>query len=77
MYVEEDILYYIAQKENLKMVYSPGVRILHKEKSSTKSMNKTSKEMKLFYYRNMCKSLKVFLYLTKNYQIEQEFLLDD
>jgi GT2 family glycosyltransferase len=77
MYVEEDILYYIAQKENLKMVYSPEVRILHKEKSSTKSMNKTSKEMKLFYYRNMCASLKVFLELTQHYQEEHQALLDE
>jgi GT2 family glycosyltransferase len=77
MYVEEDILYYIARKENLKMVYSPEVRILHKEKSSTKSMNKTSREMKLFYYSNMCKSLKVFLELTKHYQEEHQALMDD
>jgi hypothetical protein len=66
-----------ALKENLKMIYSPEVRILHKEKSSTKSMNKTSKDMKLFYYRNMCKSLKVFLDLTKHYKEEHQALLDD
>jgi GT2 family glycosyltransferase len=77
MYVEEDILYYIAKKENLKIVYSPDIQILHKEKSSTKSMNKTSKEMKLFYYRNMCRSLKVFLELTKFYPEEYQALLDD
>jgi len=77
MYVEEDILYYIAQKENLKMVYSPDIQVLHKEKSSTKSTNNTPKEMKLFYYRNMCKSLNVFLELTKHYQEEHQALQDD
>jgi len=50
------------------MVYSPDIQILHKEKSSTRSMNTTSKEMKLFYYLNMCKLLKVFLALTNNYK---------
>jgi len=58
------------------MVYSPDIQILHKEKSSTRSMNTTSKEMKLFYYLNMCKSLKVFLALTNNYKQEHEKMLD-
>ena len=77
MYVEEDILFYIAKQENLKMVYSPDIQILHKEKSSTKSLNDTSKKMKIFYYKNMCSSLKEFLALTKNYAQEHEKMLDD
>jgi GT2 family glycosyltransferase len=77
MYVEEDILYYIARKENLKMVYSPEIQILHKEKSSTQADNSTSHNMRLFFYSNMCRSLKVFLVLIKNYKKERRSLLDD
>jgi len=77
MYVEEDILYYIAQKEKLKMVYSPKIQIMHKEKSSTQADNSTSRKMRLFFYSNMCKSLKVFLELTKNYETEHKTILDD
>lgn len=77
MYVEEDILYYIAKQENLKMVYSPDIQILHKEKSSTKSDNRSSRKMRIFFYSNMCISLKAFLALTKNYAQEHKNMLDE
>ncbi len=77
MYVEEDILYYIAKREKLKMVYSPEIQIMHKEKSSTKSEHCSSRKMRLFFYSNMCNSLKVFLQLKKNYDNEIITLIDD
>lgn len=44
--MEEDILFYIAWKERLKVLYSPNIEILHKEDSSTNALfnNKIKKE---------------------------------
>lgn len=57
MYAEEDILYRIAQKDNLKIIYSPDIKIYHKEGSSTAKVFK-SREKRMFNYNNSSNSLK-------------------
>lgn len=65
LYVEEDILFHLCQKSNLKTVYFPKVTIYHKEDSSTDFlMNKASKKRR-FLYKHILKSLKIYYKLIK------------
>lgn len=59
MYVEEDILYALVRKKNLLMVYNPKLEIFHAEKVATKSSSKNERKMKIFYYRENIRSLKI------------------
>lgn len=60
LYVEEDILFYICKKYNLKTVYFPNVTIYHKEDSSTDFLMNTESKKRRFLYKNIIKSLLVF-----------------
>lgn len=60
LYVEEDILFYICQKNRLKTVYFPEVTIYHKEDSSTDFLVKTESKKRRFLYKNIIKSLVIF-----------------
>ena len=52
MYMEEDILSFIADRDNLKVVYYPNLLIYHKEDSATNaSLNKNYMKRR-FYYKN-------------------------
>lgn len=44
LYMEEDILFYLARKENLTMVYTPELNIYHKEDSASKAEWTSDKE---------------------------------
>ncbi len=44
LYMEEDILFYLTQKEKLTMVYTPDLKIYHKEDSASKAVWTTNKE---------------------------------
>ena len=44
LYMEEDILFYLTQKENLTTVYTPKLKIYHKEDSASKSRWTSDKE---------------------------------
>jgi len=61
MYLEEDILFHLMKKENLKTVYYPDVRIYHKEDSSTKNSFTSSIDRRRFKYRHHIDSLHVYL----------------
>jgi len=63
IYSEEAILYFIAKRDNLKTIYSPAIRILHKEDSSTNEIFKKNYKKRRFYYKNFIKSGKVLLEL--------------
>lgn len=65
LYVEEDILFYICKKYNLKTVYFPNVTIYHKEDSSTDFLMNTETKKRRFLYKNLIKSLVVFYKLIK------------
>jgi GT2 family glycosyltransferase len=59
MYGEEAILDYFVKKDNLISVYSPGVRILHKDDSSTNSVYRKALKKRRFYLKNFMRSLIV------------------
>lgn len=60
LYVEEDILFYLCKKNNLKTVYFPNTTIYHKEDSSTDFLMNTESKKRRFLYENILKSLRVF-----------------
>jgi hypothetical protein len=59
MYGEEAILDYFVKKDNLKSVYWPEVRIMHKDDSSTNSVYKKALKKRRFYLKNFMRSLRV------------------
>ena len=69
MYMEEHILFYIAKKENLKVIYYPKIQILHKEDSSTDALFNRPKKKRLFVYKNMVDSLKELSKIQKNNKV--------
>lgn len=76
LYMEEDILYYIAQKENLKILYTPAVRIYHKEDSSTNAVYQKETKKRRFVYKHVIASSKEFLRLRQDDTIYKEDLLN-
>jgi len=68
LFFEENIIYYIATKEKIKLIYHPGLRIYHKEDSSTDLLfnGKDSNQIRLFKFKNVNKSAKILLRLMKN-----------
>lgn len=44
LYMEEDILFYLTRKENLTTVYTPDLKIYHKEDSASKAKWTSDKE---------------------------------
>lgn len=63
MYAEEDILYFIAKRDNLVMKYCPEIIIYHKEDSATNSILKKDYLKRRFIYKNHIKSLNELLKL--------------
>lgn len=60
LFLEEDILYYIAQKMNFKLLYSKRLKILHKEDGATDYILKSNKQKRKFVYKNHYLSYKAF-----------------
>lgn len=59
MYMEEDILYYECKKKNYKMLYSPRIKIYHKEDISTEAVLKRNVDKDIFIFKNSIDSCKV------------------
>ncbi|CEP94202.1 glycosyl transferase family protein [[Clostridium] sordellii] len=59
MYMEEDILFYICKRDGLKTLYSPHIKIYHKEDSSTDLLLKKGNLKRRFIYKNTIKSAKI------------------
>lgn len=76
MYMEEDILFYIAQKEKLKLLYSPQIEIFHKEDSSTNALLNSNRKKRIFIYKHEIHSAKEFLKIIKDESIYKSNLLD-
>ncbi|MFH5835536.1 glycosyltransferase family 2 protein [Proteiniclasticum sp. C24MP] len=70
MYLEEDILFHLMKKENLKTVYYPKIRIYHKEDSSTKNSFSSSIDRRRFKYRHHIDSLHVYLKIMESKNVE-------
>jgi GT2 family glycosyltransferase len=62
MYFEEDILFHLCKKNNLKTFYSPQLLIFHKEDSATNEYLKNNLQKNRFIYKH---SLKSIFYLLK------------
>ncbi len=56
LYFEEVSLRYIAERDNLKLMYIPDLKIIHKESQSTKFIIKDWKKRHIFYYKNVINS---------------------
>jgi len=65
MYGEENILYFIAKRDNLLMRYSNKATIYHKEDSATDSVLKKERKKRIFIYKNQIKSLTELYKLMK------------
>lgn len=76
LYQEEDILYYIAQKEKLKLVYDPKLKIFHKEDSSTDELTGSSIKKRRFVYTHEINSLKAFKELVEDNTLYKKDLMD-
>lgn len=66
MFMEEDILYYLAMKLGYKTVYTPEIKIYHKEDSATNFVYKSNRKKRQFIYRNTIKSSFVLKNIMKN-----------
>ena len=69
LYMEEDILFYIARKEKLKVLYSPVIKILHKEDSSTNALFDKKINKRRFIYKNIRLSAKELLKIVKDEKV--------
>ncbi|WP_445505433.1 glycosyltransferase family 2 protein [Niallia sp. 03091] len=76
MYMEEHILFYITNREKLKTLYFPKIRILHKEDSSTDALFNKSNKKRLFVYKNMIASLNELLRIHRDNSIYIENMKD-
>jgi len=76
MYAEEDILYYIAKKEKLKILYSPKIKIYHKEASSSDKLFINNDSKRQFIYINSRKSMKLLLRMHKNDDAYRKNIID-
>lgn len=59
MYMEEDILYYICNKNKFKTLYSPKIKIFHKEDVSTDKIKKTTIDKDLFVIKCSIESANI------------------
>jgi hypothetical protein len=65
MYGEEAILDFVVKKDNLISLYSPEIRILHKDDSSTNFVYRKAIMKRRFYLKNFIRSLRVLQKLMK------------
>lgn len=65
MYFEEDILYYLSKKNNLKMYYCPEIIIYHKEDSATNELINNDLKKNRFIYKHSLKSIVFLIRLMK------------
>ena len=65
LYAEEEILYYLAKKKGLRVLYSPRVTCVHKEAVTTNTLYRDFVDAKIFYFSRITKSYRAFLGLMK------------
>ncbi|WP_088067439.1 glycosyltransferase [Gottfriedia luciferensis] len=65
MFMEEDILLLMSQRDHFKMLYSPEIKMYHKEDASTDYILKSSFEKRKFILENYIVSGKILLRLMK------------
>jgi GT2 family glycosyltransferase len=72
LYAEEEILYYLALKQHMTVLYSPEIRCVHKEAVTTSSMYRDFCDGKIFYFSNITRSYRLFLRLMKEQERKHE-----
>lgn len=60
LYMEESILFQYCKKKGYKTLFTPFIKVYHKEDSSTNTLFKGSKGKREFVFKNMIQSLKVY-----------------
>lgn len=65
LYAEEEIIYYLAMKKGLRILYTPEVTCMHKEAVTTNQIYRDFCVAKIFYFSNVAKSYWKFLKLMK------------
>lgn len=68
LYAEEEILYYLAKKKGLRLLYTPEVTCMHKEAVTTKQLYQDVCDAKIFYFSNVARSYRKFLKLMREYE---------
>lgn len=68
LYAEEEIIYYLAKKKGLRLLYTPRVTCMHKEAVTTNQIYRDFCDAKIFYFSNVAKSYWKFLKLMKEYE---------
>ena len=68
LYAEEEILYYLAGKYGMTLLYAPEIGCMHKEAVSTNFVMQNFCDAKIFYFGNITKSYRAFLALMKKYE---------
>lgn len=74
MYGEEHILFYTMSKENKKTLYSPHLKIYHREKGSTSYKEKSNRKRR-FIFKNLVFSRLILLKYFSCYEIEKNNFL--
>jgi GT2 family glycosyltransferase len=69
MYCEESILNYIATRDKLKTLYTPALKLFHKEDGATNRYLKNARKKRCFYYKHFAKSSAVLLKLIQENDI--------
>lgn len=72
LYGEEDILYYLSMKKQLKVVFDPRLKVKHLEDETTKSITKNYVEKRIFELKNSLQSLHVLKKIMKKGKGENE-----
>jgi len=70
LYAEEEIIYYLAMKKKMRIVYTPEIVCMHKEAITTKQLYRDYCDGKVFYYDNVAKSYWKFYKLMRIYEDE-------
>lgn len=74
LYREEELLALRLQKNYLKSIYTPELKIIHNEDSSTNAINKSNRRKEIFTCKNQIKSTKILLEEMEKYYSENKEL---
>ncbi len=72
MYYESYILHYLAQKEGMKIIYDPSIKVLHHEDVATNQRYGKKYQKSIFVNKCQLDSCNVFLQLIKSNRIVWE-----
>ena len=63
--MQEDILFYLAMNNHVKMFYDPQLKVKHIEDATSKSISNTNKDKRIFELKNSLQSLLILKKLMK------------